>query len=64
MKQRTSEEHKSHPDRKPSRPRKDRRQRVCPELYQVVVECENESHQQTLFEELRRKGYACRLLML
>ena len=60
----SSDERKPSPRRRSSQPRSDRRQRGCPELYQVVVECESESHQQALFEELRRKGYACRLLML
>lgn len=64
MSQRRSTDEQGNPHRKPQRPRSDRRQRGCPELYQVVVECKSESQQQALFEELRRKGYACRLLML
>lgn len=43
---------------------KDQQQRACPALYQVVVECQDEREQQALFEQLRQKGYRCRLLML
>ncbi len=42
----------------------DRSRRVCPALYQVVVECQDEQEQQALYEQLRQKGYPCRLLML
>jgi len=34
------------------------------ELYQVIVECDGESAQQTLYERLRGEGYECRLLVL
>lgn len=53
------------PDRSPKQGReKARPQRVCPALYQVVVECQDEREQQRLYEQLRQKGYPCRLLML
>lgn len=35
-----------------------------PELYQVTVECEDESQQQELFERLRDEGFRCRLMTL
>ncbi|MBN1589204.1 MAG: ParB N-terminal domain-containing protein [Pirellulales bacterium] len=35
-----------------------------PELFQVVVECADETQQRTLFERLQAEGYTCRLLML
>lgn len=35
-----------------------------PEMFQVVVECQDEASQRTLFERLEAEGYTCRLLML
>lgn len=35
-----------------------------PEVYQVVVECENEGQQESLFEQLRSDGYRCRVMTL
>ncbi len=35
-----------------------------PELYQVVVECDDEPAQQALYERLTDEGFKCRLLML
>jgi hypothetical protein len=35
-----------------------------PELYQVVVECANETEQESLFERLRGEGYKCRVMTL
>lgn len=35
-----------------------------PELYQVVVECDDEPAQQALYERLHAEGFKCRLLML
>ncbi len=35
-----------------------------PELYQVVVECDGEVQQRSVYEELTAKGWQCRLLML
>lgn len=35
-----------------------------PECYQVVVECRDESDQQTVFEQMRAQGYRCRVLTL
>jgi hypothetical protein len=35
-----------------------------PESFQVVVQCRDESEQQTVYERLRAEGYACKLLML
>jgi hypothetical protein len=34
------------------------------ELFQVVVECQSEAEQQTLYERLRGEGFECRLLIL
>ncbi|WP_158545455.1 hypothetical protein [Bremerella cremea] len=56
---------KSHPpEDRPVEATEDRPQQACPALYQVVVECQDERQQQALFEQLRQKGYPCRLLML
>lgn len=35
-----------------------------PETFQIVVDCENEQQQQTLFERLSGEGFKCRLAML
>jgi len=35
-----------------------------PELYQVVIQCENEEEQQAMFERMRKEGYRCRVLTL
>jgi hypothetical protein len=35
-----------------------------PECYQVVVECRDETDQQTVFETMRAEGYRCRVLTL
>jgi ParB-like chromosome segregation protein Spo0J len=35
-----------------------------PESYQVVVECRDETDQQTVFEKMRVEGYRCRVLTL
>lgn len=35
---------------------------TIPELYQVVVECQDEQDQQTLYERLKGEGRKCRLL--
>ncbi len=35
-----------------------------PESYQVVVECRDESDQQSVFERMRADGYRCRVLTL
>jgi len=35
-----------------------------PEAFQVVVECRDESEQQTVFERLSGEGYKCKLLIL
>lgn len=32
------------------------------ELYEVVIECENEEEQERIFNELNEKGYKCRVL--
>lgn len=37
---------------------------ALPELYQVVVECDDEHQQQTLYERLTAEGYTCRVLVL
>ncbi len=35
-----------------------------PDLHQVVVECDNERQQESLFEQLRSEGYRCRVMTL
>lgn len=35
-----------------------------PEVYQLIVECENESQQQELFESLSDQGYNCKIMNL
>ena len=35
-----------------------------PEVYQVVVECQDEDHQQAVYERLTSEGLKCRLSML
>ena len=37
---------------------------IIPELFQVVIECENEIHQGEVYEKLRADGFRCRLLNL
>jgi ParB-like chromosome segregation protein Spo0J len=37
---------------------------VVPECYQVVVECQDEEDQQTIYERMRSEGYKCRVLTL
>jgi ParB-like chromosome segregation protein Spo0J len=37
---------------------------AVPESYQVVVECDDEQDQQTVFERMRSEGYRCRVLTL
>jgi hypothetical protein len=37
---------------------------AIPEAFQVVVECRDESEQQTVFERLTAEGFQCKLLML
>jgi hypothetical protein len=37
---------------------------IVPESYQVVVECRDESDQQTVYERMREEGYHCRVLTL
>lgn len=44
--------------------RADRAEVPIPESYQVVVNCEDESAQRTLFERLVQEGYRCRVLTL
>jgi hypothetical protein len=34
------------------------------ELFQIIVECQSEHEQQTLYERLRGEGFDCRLLIL
>jgi len=36
----------------------------CPELYQVVVQCESENQQRELYQEMQERGLPCKLLML
>jgi hypothetical protein len=37
---------------------------AIPETFQVVVECRDETEQQTVYERLTAEGYTCKLLML
>jgi hypothetical protein len=37
---------------------------AIPEAFQVVVECRDETEQQTVYERMTREGYSCKLLML
>ena len=37
---------------------------AIPESYQVVVECQDEADQQSVFERMRADGYRCRVLTL
>lgn len=39
-------------------------QRTIRELFQIVVECQSETEQQSLYERLRGEGFECRLLVL
>ncbi|MBA2116818.1 hypothetical protein HOV93_40100 [Planctomycetes bacterium FF15] len=36
----------------------------CPELYQVVVQCDSEDQQRELYQEMHQRGLPCKLLML
>jgi ParB-like chromosome segregation protein Spo0J len=47
-----------------SLPIADRPDVVVPECYQVVVECKDEEDQQQVFEQMRERGYRCRVLTL
>ena len=42
----------------------DRPEVNIPESYQIVVECCDETEQQTLYERMRKEGYRCRVLTL
>jgi len=35
-----------------------------PELYQVVIECNDEQQQQAMYERMKEEGYRCRVLTL
>lgn len=37
---------------------------AIPEAYQVVIECRDETQQQSVFERMTQEGYTCRLLNL
>ena len=37
---------------------------AIPEAFQVVIECRDESEQQSVFERMTQEGYTCRLLNL
>lgn len=43
---------------------KQAKEKLIPELYQVVVECADEADQQDVYNELTAKGLKCRLLFL
>ena len=34
------------------------------DCYEVVVECDSEDEQRELYDEFKRRGYECRLLVL
>lgn len=42
----------------------DEKELLVPELYQVVVECDDEEHQKSVYEQLQSEGLKCRLLNL
>ncbi|MDO4574035.1 MAG: hypothetical protein Q4D98_02350 [Planctomycetia bacterium] len=42
----------------------DTKELLVPELYQVVVECADEEHQKSVYEQLQSEGLRCRLLNL
>lgn len=42
----------------------DSREINIPELFQVVVECDDENHQRQTYEKLTAEGFSCRLLNL
>lgn len=42
----------------------DRPEATIPESFQVVVECESEDDQQTVYARMREEGYKCRVLTL
>ena len=44
--------------------RDDDTSQTCPQLLQVVVECQSEQQQRELYEEMLERGLPCRLLML
>ena len=44
--------------------RQDRPEVDVPESYQVVVECDDEADQQTIYARMRAEGYRCRVLTL
>jgi hypothetical protein len=53
------------PDAPPIEPATDLPKEVAiSELFQVVIECRDESEQQAVYERLTADGYACKLLML
>ena len=37
---------------------------TIPDSFQVVVECQDESDQQAVYEQMRKEGYRCRVLTL
>jgi len=37
---------------------------TIPEIYQVVIDCDDEQHQRRVFESLKQEGHACKLLTL
>jgi hypothetical protein len=40
------------------------REVVVPEVYQVVIDCDGEAQQRTMFERLRGEGFRCRVVNL
>lgn len=42
----------------------DRPEVEIPASFQVVVECDNEDEQQTVYQRMRKEGYRCRVLTL
>lgn len=37
---------------------------AIPEVYQIVISCDNETSQEKLFEELKSRGFDCRIMNL
>jgi ParB-like chromosome segregation protein Spo0J len=46
------------------KPPPDRPEEEIPDIWQLVVECQDEADQRELFERLRSEGYKCRVLTL
>jgi len=59
----TSHKPQPEPKSKPLRHKPPLR-RVPPDIYQIVIECQDEAHQRDLFHRLQSEGLKLRLLVL